>query len=47
MCSHSKKHRNVFRSVRRHGSRGNEAIFHAEARWLSTGNCLERVFQLR
>jgi len=37
---------NVFRSVQRHSSRHNEVIFHAEARWLSRGKVLQRVFQL-
>jgi len=35
---------NVFRSVKRHDSRHNEVIFHAEASWLSRGKVLERVF---
>ena len=37
----------VFRSMHRHGSRRNEVIYHAEARWLSRGNVSDRVFQLR
>jgi len=32
--------------VQRHDSRHNEFIFHAEARWVSRGKVLERVFQL-
>ena len=32
--------------MQRHDSRHNEVIFHAEARWLSKGKVLERVFQL-
>ena len=32
--------------MQRHDSRHNEIIFHAEARWLSMGKVLERVFQL-
>ena len=32
--------------MQRHDSRHNEVIFHAEARWLSRGKVLERVFQL-
>ena len=31
--------------MQRHDSRYNEVIFHAEARWLSRGKVLERVFQ--
>jgi len=38
---------NVFRSVKQHGSRRNEVMYHAEARCLSREKVLERVFQLR
>jgi len=37
---------NVFESVQRHDSRHNDVVFRAEARWLSRGKLLERVFQL-
>jgi len=37
---------NVFKSVQTHDSRHYEVILHPEARWLSRGKVLERVFQL-
>jgi len=45
ILSHSKKHR-TFSEVCKDMIVDNEVIFHAEARWLSRGKVLERVFDL-